>query len=541
MPKVSIPAKKGPKTIPDIRVLNPGRGLNNLVSDSLIQDTEASDLNNIQFVESGCVSKSYGYTEIGSGLSNPPKGLASFYTNSSRYLLTIDGTQLKYLNGSTWTAISGVTFTANQPVNFVQCKEKMYIWNNAQAGAVLDSSLTLTALTTAPTGSFGIYFNGYQIVSGVTTKPNRVYISDNSSATDRGDFTNATGELSTSGGVPGATVFAGTGAQYIDIADGDGDKVTGFAKFQSVLVIFKERTTWQLSMDSSGVPTVSLISGSTGCVSHKSIDGVENDVFYLSRNGFYVLGNEPNYYNVIRSNELSNRINPIIQTINPDNLSKVASIFSDYRFFSSLSSGGSTTNNLTLTYDRRYLGWSQNDHIKANCFTEFVDTTGEKHLYFASDDEAKVFEITTGTYNSNGVAIDAYWTSKAFDAKEFEIYKRWIDVTLYFRQIVGTVTITVYADNNSIVKTATISSSTEATGSMGTQMYGQQIWGGTGSASDATSTNNIPYRIKINTKSRTLKIKVSNGNNNETFTMLGFLLTYIPYSHYSFPSSLKIQ
>lgn len=300
MPKITIPAKKGPKTIPDIRVLNPGRGLNNLVSDSLIQDTEASDLNNIQFIESGCVTKSYGYTAIGSGLSNAPKGIASFYTNSSRYVVTMDGTSLKYLNGSTWTAIAGVAFTAEQPVNFVQCKEKLYIWNNAQAGAVLDSSLTLSALTTAPTASFGIYYNGYQIVSGVTTKPNRVYISDNSSATDRGDFTNATGELSTSGGVPGATVFAGTGAQYIDIADGDGDKVTGFAKFQSVLVIFKERTTWQLSMDSSGLPTVSQISGSSGCVSHKSIDNVENDVFYLSRNGYYVLGNEPNYYNVDR-------------------------------------------------------------------------------------------------------------------------------------------------------------------------------------------------------------------------------------------------
>ena len=131
--------------------------------------------------------------------------------------------------------------------------------------------------------------------------------------------------------------------------------------------------------------------------------------------------------------------------------------------------------------------------------------------------------------------------SKAFDAKEFEIYKRWVDITLYFRQIVGTVTITIYADNNSIVKTATISSSTEATGSMGTQMFGQQIWGGTGDASTGVSTNNIPYRIKINTKSRTLKFKVSNANNNESFTMLGFLLTYIPYSHYSYPSSLKIQ
>ena len=47
---VTIPAKRGPKTIPEVRVLNPGKGLNTLVSDSLIQDTEASDLNNIQYI-----------------------------------------------------------------------------------------------------------------------------------------------------------------------------------------------------------------------------------------------------------------------------------------------------------------------------------------------------------------------------------------------------------------------------------------------------------------------------------------------------------
>lgn len=539
MPKVQIPKKKVPQTIPEIRVLNPGKGLNNLVSDSLIKDTESSDLNNIQFVESGCVSKAYGFTELGTGLSNNPKGLASFYTTSNRYLLTVDGTSLKYLNSGTWTAISGATFTANQEVNFVQGNENLYIWNGDQAGAVLTNALSLSRLTTAPSAKFGIVYNNTQIVSGVASLPSRVYIAD-TTGSDMGDFTNATGTLSTSGGVPGATVFAGSGAKFVDVNPGDGDKVTGFAKFQNVLVIFKERSIWQLTFDSSGNTSLAQISNSSGCVSHKSIDGVENDVFYLSRNGYYVLGNEPNYFSVIRSNELSNRINPTIQTISSTNLNRVASIFYDFRFYSSVASGGSSYNNTTITYDRRYLGWSLTDHVHANSFTEFIDSAGDRHLYFAADDEAKVYEIEVGTYNSDGDAIDAYWVSKAFDAGDFEIYKRWIDITLYFRQILGTITITIYADNNDIVKQTTISSSTTATGSMGTNLIGEELLGGTGEASDGNSTNNIPYRIKINTKSRTLKVKISNGNVDESFTMLGFVLTYIPYNHYSFPSSLKI-
>lgn len=352
MPAIKIPAKKGLKTIPEIRVTNPGRGLNNLVSDSLIKDEEASDLLNVQFIESGCVSKSYGYTAVGTGLSNNPKGLASFYTSSSRYVLTVDGTSLKYLNSGTWTSISGASFTNAQEVNFVQGNDILYVWNGDQAGASLTSGLSLTRLTTAPSAAFGILYSNYQIVAGVASKPNRLYISTSS---DLGDFTNATGVLSDSTGVPGATVFSGTGANYIDVNIGDGDKITGLAKFQTVLVVFKERSIWQLTFDTSGNPVIAQISSSSGAVSHKSIDNVENDIFYLSRNGYYVLGNEPNYYNVVRSNELSNRINPVIQTISSSNLNRVAAIFYNFRFYSSLASGGSTTNNRTITYDRRYL------------------------------------------------------------------------------------------------------------------------------------------------------------------------------------------
>lgn len=539
MPKVKIPPKKTIAKIPEIRVLNPGRGLNNLVSDSLIKDQESSDLQNIQFVESGCVSKSYGFTAVGTGLSNNPKGLAAFYVSTAnRYVLTVDGTQLKYLNSGTWTAISGASFTAGQEVNFVQCNDTLYVWDGDNSGCALTSGLSLSRLTTAPNAQFGIWYSGVQCVAGVPNRPNRLYISD--STTSAGDFTNASGTLSNSTEVPTATVFAGTGAKFVDINPGDGDVITGLAKFQNVLVIFKEHSIWQLTFDTSGSTVVSQISASQGCVSHKSVDNVENDVFYLSRDGYYVLGNEPNYYNVIRSNELSNRINPTIQTISSGNLDRAASIFYNFRFYSSIASGGTSYNNKTLTYDRRYLGWSINDHIHANSFTEFIDSSGDRHLYYASDDEAKVYEIETGTYNSNGAAISSYWTSKAFDAGDFEIYKRWIDITLYFRQILGTITVTIYADNNDIVKQTTISSSTSATGSMGTSLIGEELLGGTGEASDGNSTNNIPYRIKINSKSRTLKIKISNDNVDENFTMLGFVITYINYGHYSFPSTLKI-
>jgi hypothetical protein len=543
---VRIPRRRTPARLPEITVKNPGKGLNNLVSDTLINDAEASDLNNISFVESGCIAKSAGIQSVGTGLSNNPKGMGVFYTVAgNKYLLTVDGTSLKYLNGSTWTAISGASFTANKEVNFTQCDNNLYIWNGQEAGAQLDSSLALTRPTTTISASFSIWYQGFQIASGVATQPNRIYVSDNT--TNPGDFTNTnptgTGLYSVYDGTthPGATTFAGSGANYIDINKGDGDKITGLAKYQGVVIIFKERSVYQLSLSATGVPTITQVTQATGAVSHKSIDNVENDVFYLSRKGYYVLGNEPNYLNTIRSNELSNRVNPIIQTINPAQAMNAASIFSEFKFYSSFATGGNDYNNQTLIYDRRYLAWSKVDYMTANAWTEFIDTSGNRHLYFADDNSAEVYEVIEGNYSNNGTAINSYWISKSFDANQFDEYKRWLDVTILFRQISGSVTVTFYADNDQVVKSTSISSDTDFSGSIGTTLMGSPIFGGTGTTSSTSTTNNVPYRFKVNTKSRTLKIKISNNSDNQNFIVLGFVIAYVPYNRQSWPSSLKIQ
>ena len=179
--------------------------------------------------------------------------------------------------------------------------------------------------------------------------------------------------------------------------------------------------------------------------------------------------------------------------------------------------------------------------MSANSWAEFIDSTGAKHLYFADDNSAKVYEVVDGYYSIDGDPMLSQWTSKAFDANNFDFYKRWLDVTILFRQISGSVNVTFYADNGQVVKSTSISSDTDRSGSMGTVLMGDPIFGGTGTASSTSTTNNVPYRFKINTKSRTLKIKISNDNNDENFIVLGFVISYVPYNRQSWPSALKIQ
>lgn len=547
--QVRIPSRRGVKQQwPALTVVNPGKGLNNVISDEYIANEEASSLQDIQFVESGCPAKRNGHTAVGTGLSSNPKGLASYYSGSNRYLLTVDGTSLSYLNGTAWTAIVGAAFTTAKNTTFVQAKGDLYIWNATDAGRKL-SGLTLTAPTTTVTAGFGVFYNGRQIVAGTPTNVNRLYVSN---INDCSDFTVTTGgtapQPDNATDAPGATVFAGTPgaseANIIDIAKDDGDKITGLAKFQEQLIIFKERSIWNMTYDSSGNPVVKQVSGSIGCVSHRSIDNVENDVIFLSRNGYYTLGNEQNYFNLVRTNELSARIHPVVETITAANLSNTASIFSGYVFYSSISTGGTTTNNATLTYDRRYGAWSKWTNTSANAFTEFIDSNNVKHLYYAADNEAKVYEIDT-SYSDNGTAISAQWTSKAFNFGDISLYKQILYIDFEFRTIVGSVTIDIITDGNTLTNSTSLAFSNNTTGTIGDEMWGDPMFGGSAATTSATITTtasaNVPYRLQINATTRTLKVKISNSNNNETFVFLGMKIKYRMYADQKFPSNLKLH
>jgi hypothetical protein len=549
--KRALPRKAGGRTqYQTFRVINPGKGLNNLISDSLIDDHEASALSNIQYVESGAPSKAPGYSQVGNTLSNNPKGLG-FYVDTSlnKYLITTDGGVLKYLNASTWTTISGATFdtTSTTHITFTQAQGKMFIWDGVSGGCQL-SSLTLTRPGTMPKAKFSIYYSGYHICSGVDGQENRLYISV---LADASDFTNdpsvADPTPDNSTDVPGATVFSGTGtgtaiAQFIDVNKNDGDKITGLAKFNEVLIIFKEKSVYQLTFDSTGVPTVQAVTKNYGCVSHRSIDNVDNDVFFLSRNGLYVLGNEPNFFNVIRTNELSARVHSTIDTLNTAYYTNATALFNQYVYYLGLTTGSSTTNDTVITYDKRFQAFSKWTHVTPESFTTYVDSTNTENVYFTSASSAKVYQLTMSTYSADGAAISSSWTSKAFDLGNFSEYKRWIDCTIFFRQLLGVITIEILTDGGNVVKSSSVSATSN--NGIGTKQWGQPFFGGninTTVSTTGTATNNIPYRLRIGTKARSIKIRISNARNNENFVVLGLEFTYRPYSHFVFPSSNKIS
>jgi hypothetical protein len=548
----TIPKKKvePPKRLV---VMNQNKGLNNLVSPSLIDDKEFSDLQNVEYDEGGVIRKRAGYVTAGDALTNA-RGLAAYTTELTSQMVTIDNGTLKYRTIGSWSSATGAVFTANYDPSFTQARRKLFVWNGgADAGAYFDGS-AVTRPGTMPSAKFSIFYQNKHIAAGTAAQPSRVYISNIS---DASDFTVTTGGTqpqpdsttdseNSNPNVPGATVFSGTPAlteaNVIDIRKNDGDKITGLGIFQDVVIIFKERSIFQLTFDTSGNPTVTPITYATGCVSHRSIKAVENDLYFLSREGMRVLGNEPQFFTAIRTHVISIRIQPTIDSIAKAYFDRCNAEYFDNKYIMGVPVSTSSAIAKTIVYDRRFQAFTVWTNFNAQALLKFTTTTdNSESLYFMDQSGTQLYMMQAGTYSDNGVAIESYVVSKAQDIGNPDITKFWADLRLIFRRLTGTLTITIYSDDGTVVGSATIGSG--STRGSGLNMLGSFILGTDGESGSSDSSGTFvdnPESIVLNQNSRTIKYKLYNNTLNENFVLLGTIYAFYPKSHYVFDSSRKV-
>lgn len=528
--KVAALRQRKARPISRLVKMNPSKGINNLGSPALIDDREFSDSLNIEYDEGGVARKRDGYTSAITGLT-APKGLGLLVTETVRHLATVDNGTFAYSTaGGAFTPVATVAFTAASETVFTQARDKLYVWNGTEGGSTWDGT-TLARPGTMPKAKFAIFFADKHIAAGVAGQPSRLYISQTD---DASAFTRAASILHNSTEVPGATVFSGTTANFIDVRKNDGDKITGIARYQDLVVVFKEKSIYQLTFDDTGLPVIDLITGSTGCVSHKSIDNVENDLYFLSREGVRVFGNEADYFTNLRTSIISGKIQTTVDSINPSYFAKANAHYFDNKYFLSIPTTTSAIMR-TLVYDRRFKAWSIWDNYNANAYIEYIDSTNDSFLYFLEDGGTKVHKRTPGTYNDNGVAISAYLVSKAFDMGNPDITKYFLDIGLVFRRLAGIVTVSVYEDGGTTFgSTQLTQGSNDGMGllELGRQMLG----GGTGDTSESSTFADNPIRVKVGVNSKVIKFKIANDRINESFVFLGYIIGFYPYSHFLFDS-----
>lgn len=547
-PKSRIRASGPDAPYQEIRVINPSRGLNLLIADILSNDKEATQgTKNMEYVEGGATRKRMGYTAVGTGLTTAPRGLSGYMSETSNYPMTVDGTLLKKYQSGSWTSVGGVTLDPAANITMTPLFQKTYVWDGVNGGAVWDGA-SFTRPGTMPKAKFSVIYKGYHVASGVPGQPFRLYFAPSKSPSR---FTNnivPTGvddvAVNNATEVPGATDFSSTDAtvRAIDINKNDGQKVMGIGFFQDVMIVFKENSIYQLYFNSSNGFVVERISSSYGAVCHGAIASVENDCYFLTDKGVYVLGNEPNFYASIRTNELSSRIKTLLQRINPAQWERCRAYYTDDRYFLSVPLDQNTTCNAVIVYDRRFYAWAYWDNIKANDFYVFKDkdNDGKTHFYFTEYGSANMCEFTPGVYNDKGVAIEGTFITRAFEGKALDREKYWYVIRPIFRQTTGSVQLSFITENGSQGKPVSLSPT--LTGGLGTDEIGTLTFGtsqhdtysdsdmglasATTSTSSETDTSHTVFDIGVGIDARTFKAKFSNNGLNETFTLLGWVILY---------------
>ena len=529
-----IPARQARPISRDV-VMNPNKGLNNLGSPNLIDNREWADLLNIEFDEGGVARKRMGFEQFATVLTNATE-LSTFVTESLNQVTTIDNGIFKYSTGTSWTADATVSFTVDKPVWFTQARSAQYIFDETLGGAQWTGSV-LSRPGTLPKAKFSIFTQSYHIASGVDGQQNRVYISE---LADASKFTRTTGSLNDATEVPGATVFSGTTANFIDIQPGDGDRITGLGTFQNVIIIFKQFSIYQMTFDDTGDPVVTPVTNAAGCISARSVVNVENDLYFLSREGIRVLGNEPNFFSSIRTNILSKRIEPTTRNINETYFTKSNAIYFDNQYIMSAPTSSATIDT-TLVYNKEFQAWSKWQGTESDANTKFVNSDNEQRLLFLAEDGTRVNQFTPGVYSDDGVPIRAYLLSKVFDFKNPDITKYFVDLGLMFRTISGLVDLEVYTEGNVLFGGSVGIAGNPVTDGMGISMLGLTMLGlGGGTSTTQEAFADVVRRVVINTNSTTIRFRIENARNNENFVLLGYIHAFYPYGHFLFDSTKKI-
>jgi len=330
------------------------------------------------------------------------------------------------------------------------------------------------------------------------------------------------------------------GGGFIDVSKNDGQIGTALKVFKNSLLVFKERSFYQFSFTTAGIPSIEQVSPSIGCISHRSVVAVENDIFFASDRGIFTVGNEAGFaFDVLRTNELSSRVRSVYETIDRAYLMNISATYvSDQDknlVIFAYTPSGATTNSKALVYDRERLGWYKWSNIQANCWATYKDTSGNNNYLYGDDSSGYVKQILSGT-DDFGTAIRGYFRIKAESFGELERYKTLKNIHVMLRRPTGTIIARIIKDGVT----------TEYTSNIGTispsinfkhYTFKDFLLGESYGTGVSEQDNNIVRRLKnVNLLGRSFLMEFDNNGTSASFTLLGVVLEAKPKSRHYYES-----
>lgn len=298
------------------------------------------------------------------------------------------------------------------------------------------------------------------------------------------------------------------GGGYVRIAPDDGEKVTGLSvvgsnvkggSVPSTILVFKERSTYAMVLKTVSIGNFVILDPQyqklmpVGTLSANSIVEVENDVFFLSRDGLYSVGSEPNFLNEIRSKDISARIREYIQGLADSDFATASAGYIEHKYLLSFPARRDT---IIYDYERRAFMGPWKTPFGITKWFKYYDSNAMEQ-WLAACDDGYVRQFTPSLTSDSGTAFTRRATTRKEDFGDWTIMKIMELFYILMRNVSGSVTVTVRGETRNGqttgLKTFTITGGSFGNSGVGTEQYGSAQYGMGQNAVNVTSEDFIRW------------------------------------------------
>lgn len=350
-----------------------------------------------------------------------------------------------------------------------------------------------------------------------------------------------------SGRVPNQEKFdLSFGGNYINIEPDAGDNITQIKVFRDRIIVFKERSIWQITLTTEQVgnfyittPVLTLITNSKGCIAPRSVVAVEGDIYFLSRNGVNSLGYQSGFaIDLLQSNEISVKVRPFFKSLSISQKMYATASYFDFKYI--LSFPGLDR---TMVFDRERSAWIGPWSRDANVYEVFYDESNNDHLLFGRDDSALVDEYSENYATDKGAAIQTILRTRQEDFGNWASFKEIDSIFTQFRNITGSVSadITLEQRTGTVVsgESFDVTPNTGASG-WGADLWASSLWGSTNAAIGGVDTQQTIRWANLNKPARTVQLTIRTTGVNSDYELLGIRGQAYPEGRGFLPSSWRV-
>jgi len=325
------------------------------------------------------------------------------------------------------------------------------------------------------------------------------------------------------------------GGGYIYIDPDSGQSITGI-KTQpgsNKIIVFKEYSSYAVTLSTTTIgnyvildPQYEPVSTLVGCSNPDTIQVVENDLFYFGRKGVYVVGFEPNFLNLIRTNEVSARIRPYLDGLSSSDYKNCVSMYVDNKYILSF-----PDRKECIVYDRERGAWlgTWKTPWGISRMINYIDDSGTERWVVGSGNSNQTYTFESSVNSDDGTTITKTLRTKKEYFGSWSLLKIIKLFYILFRNITGTVTVNILLEDRNgsttTIKTFDITGA-EIAGNTG---WGVDLWGnkqwGISSGSVVIEGDEVTRWSQLFKSGRILQVEVTSTSSNSNFELLGLRLT----------------